>query len=169
MEIIVQNQQRRHKLDLTSLEVMTNKLAQAVIDNLSRHKPKWIANLGSIKKSGLLSLIIVSGPTIRKLNGQWLNKDQETDVLSFPLCNLACLDKALKKDPQSQLGEIFISYEQAYKQAKQYNHSLERELAFLFVHGLLHIFGFDHQDKASEKEMFGRQKKILNKAGYLRH
>ncbi len=78
------------------------------------------------------------------------------------------ISKAKEEDYPFELGEVFISYEQAIKQAKEYNHSLERELAFLFVHGLLHILGFDHQKKSDEKEMFGRQKQILVKAGYAR-
>jgi probable rRNA maturation factor len=191
MKIIAQNQQHRYKFEQTKIKTMADKLSLAVFDNLRKRKPKWLANLSIIEKSSLLSLIIVSPQTIRKLNKQWLGKDKETDVLSFPLIDLSDLDKdselsslshfcepshnskskttkARTEDNYFELGEIFISYQQAIRQAKEYNHSLERELAFLFVHGLLHILGFDHENKAAEKEMFGRQNEILVKAGYAR-
>ncbi len=180
MEITIQNRQRRSKLNLTNLQKMADILAPAVLENIKTLKPSWIASLATIPDSSCLSLIIVSPETIRKLNKQWLGKNKETDVLSFPLLDLSVLaktktrrrmaDAPMSLEPQEplELGEIFISYEQAQKQAKEYNHSLERELAFLFVHGLLHIFGFDHQEKADEKDMFSRQRAILNKTGYLR-
>ena len=64
---------------------------------------------------------------------------------------------------------MIISLERAREQAEEYGHSLERELSFLFVHGVLHILGFDHMTKAEEKEMFGRQRRILAAAGIKRH
>jgi probable rRNA maturation factor len=187
MRILVQNKQRRHKIDLLKMETMANKLALAVFDNLRKDKPKanWMPYLEAIERSAALSLIIVSPQSIKKLNAQWLHKNKETDVLSFPLLDLTSTTEISNEltyfnssnhtetNEQAgreaiEFGEIFISYEQAIKQAKEYNHSLDRELAFLFVHGLLHIFGFDHQDGKGEKEMFGRQHVILNKTGYFR-
>jgi len=186
MRILIQNKQRRHKINLLKIETMANKLAIAVFDNLKKDKPKaqWTPYLSKIEEYAALSLLIVSPQSIKKLNKQWLHKNKETDVLSFPLIDLSSteisnefsqLDSNNYAETNNQaskdaveFGEIFISYEQALKQAKDYNHSLERELAFLFVHGLLHIFGFDHQDKESENDMFGRQQMILNKTGYFR-
>lgn len=169
MEILVQNKQRSDKIDLLKVETMCHKLANALIDNLKQNKlkAKWAADLSIIGEASL-SLIIVSPKTIRQLNKQWLNKDKETDVLSFPLLDFACTQVGNELNSPLDLGEIFICYKQAIKQAKEYNHSLERELAFLFVHGLLHILGFDHQNKKDEKEMFNRQKQILNSANYMR-
>ena len=171
MEIIVRNRQRRYKVEMSTIQVMVDKLSPAVIENIKKNKPKWIGSLVSVEKSASLSLHIVSGAMIRKLNKQWLGKDKETDVLSFPLLDVSSLKTETKSNIQPQdyeLGEIFISYDQAKIQAKQYNHGLEREIAFLFVHGLLHIFGFDHQNPSDEKDMFARQRKILNNVGYSR-
>lgn len=179
MQIIVQNKQRQHKLELKKIQTMVQELSQAVLANLSANKPNWLSAkiLAEIQKHASLSLIIVSPLTIKKLNKQWLNNDRVTDVLSFPLYDLSTLKSAKQthsaiSEPAStdpwQLGEVFIAYEIACQQALEYNHSIEREFAFLFVHGLLHILGFDHQDKASEADMFGRQKRILHQSGYRR-
>ncbi len=180
MQIIAQNRQRQHKLKLNEMQAMLQQLSQAVLAHLSKDSPNWLSakTLAEIDKYASLSLFIVTPATIKKLNKQWLNNDQVTDVLSFPLFDLSALKSirhmrknAANSDLASahpyQVGEIFIAYEIACRQAKEYNHSVERELAFLFVHGLLHILGFDHQDKAAEKDMFG-QKQILNQSGYQR-
>jgi len=107
--------------------------------------------------------VLTSNRTIRKLNKQWRGKDSPTDVLSFTIL----LEPPPKEMPW-ELGEIFISVEQAAAQAHSFNHSLERELAFLTVHGILHLLGFDHEKPAEEKEMMVRQEKILKAAGYPR-
>jgi probable rRNA maturation factor len=67
-----------------------------------------------------------------------------------------------------EMGELIISAEKAQEQAEEYGHSFEREMAFLFVHGCLHVLGFDHLTKAEEKEMFSRQKQILDSCGFKR-
>lgn len=71
-------------------------------------------------------------------------------------------------DFEEPLGDIIISIPRAIEQAEEYGHSVERELGFLFVHGFLHLIGYDHQDAEAEKEMFGKQEAILLKAGLTR-
>ncbi|WP_284638704.1 rRNA maturation RNase YbeY [Paenibacillus silviterrae] len=71
-------------------------------------------------------------------------------------------------DFEEPLGDIIISIPRAIEQAEEYGHSVERELGFLFVHGFLHLIGYDHQDAETEKEMFGKQEAILLKAGLTR-
>lgn len=66
------------------------------------------------------------------------------------------------------LGDIVISLERAAKQAKEYGHSFQREVAFLTVHSMLHLLGYDHMTPEDEKEMFGHQKKIMEKLGISR-
>ncbi len=66
------------------------------------------------------------------------------------------------------LGDIIISAERALEQSKEYGHSLERELGFLFVHGFLHLLGYDHQDESSERIMIAKQEAVLQQAGLLR-
>ncbi|MFD0682663.1 MULTISPECIES: rRNA maturation RNase YbeY [unclassified Paenibacillus] len=74
-------------------------------------------------------------------------------------------EEAMFEEP---LGDIIISVPRAIAQSEDYGHSVERELGFLFVHGFLHLIGYDHQDEESEKEMFAKQEQILQQAGLLR-
>ncbi|WP_281888210.1 rRNA maturation RNase YbeY [Paenibacillus sp. YYML68] len=69
---------------------------------------------------------------------------------------------------EEPLGDIIISVERAAAQAEEYGHSLERELGFLFVHGFLHLIGYDHQNEDEEKRMFAKQEAILQQAGLTR-
>ncbi|PZE22695.1 rRNA maturation RNase YbeY [Paenibacillus xerothermodurans] len=69
---------------------------------------------------------------------------------------------------EEPLGDIIISVPRAIAQSEEYGHSIERELGFLFVHGFLHLIGYDHQDEDSEKAMFAKQEQILQQAGLLR-
>jgi probable rRNA maturation factor len=69
---------------------------------------------------------------------------------------------------EEPLGDIIISVPRAVEQSEDYGHSVERELGFLFVHGFLHLIGYDHDNEAAEKEMFAKQEQILQQAGLLR-
>lgn len=105
-----------------------------------------------------LSLIITGPINIRRINREYRNIDKVTDVISFAL-----LDDGEDGyyDDSIELGDIFINRNRVYSQAKEYGHSVKREFVFLFVHGLLHLFGYDHMQIEDEKIMFGLQKKIV--------
>ena len=94
---------------------------------------------------------------IRELNRQYRGKDKPTDVLSFP-----------GFPNQPALGDIVICLNIAEEQARRYAHSFERELAFLAVHGLLHLLGYDHEMEEDEIEMRGVQYDIMQKIGVTR-
>lgn len=100
---------------------------------------------------------IVSATQIKKINKQYRKIDKVTDVISF-----ANRDDKTMFVPL--LGEIFICLDQAKKQAKQYKHSLQRELLFLFTHGLLHLLGYDHMTKKDEKVMLNITNKVIANA-----
>ena len=105
-----------------------------------------------------LSLIIVGPKTIRTINRDYRNIDKETDVISFALLD----DNDIYEDEGIiELGDIFINRNRVLSQAKEYGHSLTREFVFLFVHGLLHLLGYDHMKLEDEKVMFALQKKIV--------
>ncbi len=164
-EIQIQNQQRSQKVDTAWFKETSALLAAEVLKNLEKRRPKHLKArlLAEIGRRGTFSLVVVSNAAIRKLNKQWRGKDYATDVLSFPL--------ELEIPPPGapwEIGEIVISAEKAQEQAEEYGHSFKRELAFLFVHGFLHVLGFDHETPAEEKEMFGRQKEVLKAAGITR-
>ena len=106
-----------------------------------------------------ISVILVNLNQMKEVNKKYRNIDNSTDVISF---------EENDEENRSYLGDIFICIDRVYEQAKQYNHSVEREFAFLLVHGILHLTGFDHQDDEAEKKMFAEQEKILNKLNYRR-
>lgn len=161
-EVTISNRQRRAVVNLDWLSAKTAELSGQVCSNLLARLPPHLKRkqVTEIAKRGSLSLILVSNRQIRLLNHQWRGKDAATDVLSFPLD----LDAPPVGLPW-EFGEVIISVEKAIEQADSFGHSVERELAFLFVHGCLHVFGFDHEEPVEEKEMFGRQKQILAAAG----
>lgn len=112
-----------------------------------------------------VSVAFVDNEKIQALNKQYRSIDEPTDVLSFPLEDEA--DKFDDSMPRF-FGDIVISIPKAKQQAREYNHSFERELGFLAVHGFLHLLGYDHQTEEQEKIMFQKQKEILEKHGLAR-
>lgn len=104
------------------------------------------------------SIIITDNKEIKKINKEYRNIDKETDVISFALED----DETFINIPVRILGDIYISIDKAKDQAEEYGHSLKRELAFLTVHGMLHLLGFDHMIKEDEVVMFKKQDEILN-------
>lgn len=110
------------------------------------------------KRNGGIDLVLVDDPTIHKLNKEYRDKDKPTDVISFAYLEVTEYEKV---EGDIIVGDVFISVDTAKKQAKKKGHSLEEELSVLFVHGFLHLFGFDHQDDEEEEEMEGWASKIL--------
>ena len=109
-----------------------------------------------IEDERVLNVVISDNAFIKEYNKNYRNIDKETDVLSFP------------SDEEGELGDIIISIDRAKEQAKEYGHSLKRELSFLLCHGILHCLGFDHQTKDEEEVMFSLQEKILDECGIRR-
>lgn len=110
-----------------------------------------------------ISVTFTDNEGIRELNAAHRNIDRPTDVLSFPLFEKEDLADASDGDA---LGDIVISLERAREQANEYGHSYEREVAFLTVHSMLHLLGYDHEiSEKDEKEMFEKQEEILKTIG----
>lgn len=112
-----------------------------------------------------VAVIFIDETKSLNLNKIYRKKDYVADVLSF-----RDDEENLMINNQSftDLGDVYICYQKAQKQAKNYDHSLTRELSFLFLHGLLHNLGYDHETVNDEKIMFGLQKEILNHLKILR-
>lgn len=127
-----------------------------------------------------VSITLVSNEEIQQLNKTYRAFDKVTDVLSFPLIEFEqpSLFENIDEDELSELfnldtkelmlGDIVISLERAQTQADDYGHSFERELGFLIVHSMLHLFGYDHLNKEDEKKMFEIQEIILKEVGLSR-
>ncbi len=119
-----------------------------------------------IKCDPIVSVSIVDNRYIHRINKKYRNIDRPTDVISFAFLDDGHLyDKVLYKEGMVALGDIYISLEKAKEQAIEYGHSLKRELCFLFVHGLLHLLGYDHMNKEDEEVMFSLQEQILKERG----
>ncbi len=106
---------------------------------------------------GGVSLLFTDDETVRELNSRYRGIDTTTDVLSFP------------SGEAGFLGDIAISVPCAQRQADEFGHLLAREVAFLTVHAMLHLFGYDHIEAADEEKMRARQREILTSAGYEVH
>ena len=106
-------------------------------------------------KDSSYTLLITNDTEIQNLNKKFRKINKPTDVLSFYLLKTEQINK-------KYLGDIVISIQTAKKQAKKENKPLERELIMLFIHGLLHLIGYDHKLKKDAKVMFSIQNKILN-------
>ncbi len=115
-----------------------------------------------------ISVTFVDNRKIAKLNEEYRNKPVPTDVLSFPLGENGVYDK----NPETGallLGDIVISIEKALEQSELYGHSLQREIAFLTVHSMLHLLGYDHEQGGLQAtRMREKEEKILSKLGLPR-
>lgn len=106
-----------------------------------------------------VSVIFVKDKRIHRINRDYRNIDRVTDVITFAAMEGEEMDAF---EDEIELGDIFINVQAAQRQAEEYGHTLEREICFLFTHGLLHCFGYDHMTKEDETVMFGYQKEILD-------
>lgn len=132
---------------LETLNEVYNKLAQKIFTHLS------------VSSNYEIDVSIVDNKAIHQINKDYRGIDRPTDVISFAFFDDK-EEKAIEGVP-SMLGEIIISYEKASEQAKEYGNSLEREMSFLFLHGMLHLLGYDHMNEDDEFEMFRLQDEIL--------
>lgn len=114
-----------------------------------------------------VSITLTDNEKIRALNKKFRNIDRPTDVLSFPLFDYTGEQEEPPVDEfVGMIGDIVISLEQAQKQAEEYGHGFEREAAFLCVHSMLHLLGYDHETSdADEADMRRRQSEILARMG----
>ena len=129
------------------------------IDNICKFACKKL-NL----ENPIFNVIIVDNKRIQEINKEYRNKDAITDVISFAFEE----SDNIKYDGIRFLGEIYISYERCIEQANEYGHSIERELSYLTIHGLLHLLGYDHMNEEDKKVMREKEEDILNEYGISR-
>lgn len=114
-----------------------------------------------------VSVVLGNDQYIHELNRQYRGKDCPTDVLSFAL-NEGEEPEVIDAPGEVLLGDIIISIETASRQAEEYGHSLERELAYLTVHGILHLLGYDHMTEEEKSEMREEEEYVLSLLGIHR-
>lgn len=117
--------------------------------------------LGHLNRAGNVGVLLTSEAEIRRLNRVFRKVDSVTDVLSFP----AWEGETIAAPPDGYLGDLAICTARAAEQAVTFGHSLERELAFLAVHGALHLLGYDHMTATDEHQMRALQAEILEEMG----
>jgi len=119
-----------------------------------------------------ITITLTNPDNIKEINNIYRNIDRATDVLSFPMFDKDELDIKIKnKDFKYEdiLGDIIISIEKVEEQAKEYEHSFERELSYMIVHGFYHLMGYDHIDEKDKKIMRPKEEKILNDLKIVRN
>lgn len=155
IKVMIRNNQKKVKLPV-GLRLLVRKCCQAVLvsENFDR--------------SAEVSVSFVDNNEIRRLNRLYRDKDKPTDVLSFPLGENGVYD-INNETGAVLLGDVVISIETAIKQAKMYNHPLEREVGFLTVHSMLHLLGYDHETSPLEAErMHEKEEMVLERLGVTR-
>ena len=155
IKVIISNSQNTVKIP-TGVRMLIRRCCNAVLVNEQFKGPAEI------------SVTIVDDEQIHELNLKHRNIDASTDVLSFPLGENGVYDVNPETGAQL-LGDNVISIEHAVKQAKVYGHSLDREIAFLTVHSMLHLLGYDHEAGGLELvHMREREEAVLTQLGLVR-
>jgi len=143
MEILIKNQQKIIKINQGKIKGIIKKVLQHL----------------KVDEETEVSILLTDDKFIRSLNNKYRGIDKPTDVLSFNLQEGAV--KSPEVESNKLLGDIIISVETAQRQADNLNHSMERELKVLLIHGLLHLTGYDHEEDADYKIMREKEDEIL--------
>lgn len=155
------------------IDVQVDKTAETDLD------VRWLRRVASraLREEQLehpveVSILLTTDHMVRQLNCAYRGIDKATDVLSFPLKE----NRGELKEPAPDIvaagatwiGDVVVSYAQAVRQAAEYGHSVEREVAFLTVHGLLHLLEYDHETPQQEAAMVEQQEVVLRALGLTR-
>ena len=154
--------------ELEYLEIEENKEYEKTI-KLVVEKCFEEENLQDLKL--YLSIILTNPENIQRINKEYRNIDKETDVLSFPMFEKEEIEEMKKVKNnicEEVLGDIVISIDKVKRQAVEYEHSFERELAYMVVHGFYHVIGYDHIEEDDKKVMREKEENILNKLNIFR-
>ena len=151
IKVIITNKQKTVKIP-TGLRMLVRRTCNAVL------------RMENFQGSVEVSVTFVDNQGIKELNAQYRDKDNETDVLSFPMGENGVWDK----DPETGafiLGDVVISMEKAMEQANIYGHSLQREVGYLTAHSVLHLLGYDHIEPLDRVHMREKEELIMEQLG----
>lgn len=148
MELYIDNRQNQIEIGDRTEELL-RKIAEVCL-NIEGYDLDWE-----------ISVSFVTNDEIKELNREYRGKDEPTDVLSFPFEDEFGLSERM-------LGDIVISTEKVVQQAKDLGHSLQREIAYLAVHSMFHLMGYDHLEVEEKKEMRSKEKKAMKELGIFK-
>ena len=160
-ELLIENNQEKVEID-SEIQETINKACEKTLE------------YENCSFDAQISVTIVDNEEIQRINKEFRNKDAVTDVLSFPMLEFDEDGNAEDCDfdfdgEEAVLGDIVISAERAAEQAKSYGHSFKREIAFLTVHSMLHLLGYDHETSPlDERIMREKEEAVLEKLGISR-
>jgi len=143
MEILIKNQQKTIKINQRKIREIVKKALQSL----------------KVDEKTEVSILFADDKFIRLLNNKYRGIDKSTDVLSFSLWEGSV--KTPESESDKLLGDIIISVETAQRQADNLNHSMEKELTVLLIHGLLHLTGYAHEEDKDYKIMREKETEIL--------
>lgn len=154
-KVIITEKQKSHKLP-SGIRMLVRRACNAVLIT------------EEFSESAEVNVTFVDDDEIKMLNTEYRNIENSTDVLSFPLGENGVYDTN-PENGAKMLGDIVISVDHAVKQAESYGHSLQREIAFLTVHSMLHLLGYDHVNGGLEQmKMREKEELVLAKLGVVR-
>ncbi|MBE6625556.1 MAG: rRNA maturation RNase YbeY [Ruminococcaceae bacterium] len=154
IKIYWSNEQKKTRVNL-GLKILITRAIAAALECEGWHQPSTV------------SVTFTDNEGIREKNREFRGIDAPTDVLSFPMYDMQN-DDTPDPDTVAELGDIVLSLEKAYEQSVEFGHSYKRECAFLTVHSVLHLLGYDHMEPEEEEEMRARQRIIMKKLGLER-
>ena len=151
LRVIITNNQKAVKIP-TGLRMLIRRCCHAVLE------------LEKFEGPAEISVTFTDNEEIRKLNAQYRNIDAATDVLSFPMGENGQYDTNLETGAKI-LGDIVISVEKAVEQAEAFGHTLQREVAYLTAHSVLHLLGYDHVENMEKVKMREKEELVMDQLG----
>lgn len=155
VKVLIKNEQKDVKIP-TGIRLLIRRCCHAVLQ------------MEGIEQETEVSVTFVNNEQIRSLNAKYREIDRETDVLSFPQFEAEEFHDE-QKEGVYMLGDIVISVEKAFEQAKIYGHTIQREIGFLTVHSMLHLLGYDHEQGGLKAvQMREKEENVLTQLGIPR-
>lgn len=160
---------QRIAVDFHADEGVGDKIDAAFVERVLREALEGRAIAGPFR----VGVTVTTNEGIRDLNKRYRDVDSSTDVLSFPLLEFDRPETPLRLFPAipgepTALGDIVLSYPRAEEQAREYGHGIDREVAFLLVHSLMHLLGYDHEAAEEQRVMRAEEETVLARLGLTR-
>lgn len=151
IRVIITNKQKAVKIP-TGLRMLIRRCCHAVLE------------LEKFEGPAEISVTFTDNEEIKKLNAAYRNIDSATDVLSFPMGENGQYDTNMETGAKI-LGDVVISMEKAVEQAEAFDHSLQREVAYLTAHSVLHLLGYDHIENMEKVRMREKEELVMEQLG----